>query len=253
MRLRSRLYFIVLQGLHLIPTRLRECVPKMDRVRVNSTSQTQQWRVQTQGISMKLLMRPSPCCECSSSNLKRPSYGVCRRGFTCKESQDPVLNIVIFQPDYQFTDQHRYEIHSSVFLYKTHASGAIPQSRYGHTISLIQRFITLLQTIAINETHVASRYARLLHHLWFQRPHSLPEDPIPDKSGTRPDEDDAFGAVGGPIGDGIYGESLFDDVALGLDALEGVEGMDGLFAMPSAFPYDLSMFLRQADGGVPPL
>lgn len=149
--------------------------------------------------------------------------------------------------------QHRYEIHSSVFLYKAHASGAIPQSRYGYTISLIQRFITLLQTIAINETHVASRYARLLHHLWFQRPHSPPEDPVPDRSGIRPDEDAAFGAVGGSIGDGIYGESLFDDVALGLDALEGVDGMDGLFAMPSAFPYDLSMFLRQAEGGVPPL
>ncbi len=133
-------------------------------------------------------------------------------------------------------------------MYKAHASGAIPESRYGHTISLIQRFITLLQTIAINENHVASRYARLLHHLWFQLPPSPPEEARPDKCGMRPEPDNPFGTVDAPIVDASYGASLLEDIGLGPDALEGAEWMDGFFAMPPAFPYDLSMFLKQAEG-----
>lgn len=165
------------------------------------------------------------------------------------QSPFPVQNIVTVQPWYanQLT-HHSYEIHSSVFLYKAHASGAIPESRYGHTISLIQRFITLLQTIAINENHVASRYARLLHHLWFQLPPSPPEEARPDKCGMRPEPDNPFGTVDAPIVDASYGASLLEDIGLGPDALEGAEWMDGFFAMPPAFPYDLSMFLKQAEG-----
>lgn len=164
----------------------------------------------------------------------RPSYGVCRRGFTCKTPS-------IIQYWYNGPTQYSYEIHSAVFLYKAHASGAIPQSRYEHTISLIQSFITVLQTAAINENHIASRYARLLHDLWFHHPHSPPEDQIPDSSGIRSNADTPFGAIDGPIVDASHGASLLEDIGVGSDALEGAEWMDGLFSMPPAFPYDLSM------------
>lgn len=150
---------------------------------------------------------------------------------------------------YSSTDQkHSYEIHSSVFLYKAHASGAISPSRYTHTTTLIQRFITLLQTIAIDEQHIASRYARLLHQLWFQRPHSATGPSASEKSGVGLEARDALGTVGGFGADGSYGASVVDEVGLGLEAFEGMEGMDGFFAMPPVFPYDLSMFFRQVEG-----
>jgi hypothetical protein len=58
---------------------------------------------------------------------------------------------------------------------------------------------------------------------------------------------DALGAGAGLNVDvGFGGEgirSLFDDGEFGLDYFEG-EGMDGVFAMPPVFPYDLSVFFR---------
>lgn len=180
---------------------------------------------------------------------------VCLRDFACKSISSCSQKISVSR--YSFTyklAQNSYEIHSSVFLYKAHASGAIPQSRYAHTISLIQRFIAILQTIAINEQHITSRYARLLHQLWFQRPHSGLEHAVLDKTGNRQDADEAFAADDGSLLDPGYGTSLFDDVGFGMDTLDGMEAVDGFFAMPPAFSYDLSMFLRPMEaGGLPAL
>ncbi|KAJ5370536.1 uncharacterized protein N7496_006628 [Penicillium cataractarum] len=144
-----------------------------------------------------------------------------------------------------------YEIHSSVFLYKAHSTGAIAPSRYTQTTTLIQRFITLLQTIAIDDQHIASRYARLLHQLWFQRPRAdtATEHAAADKPGLGVEARDALGVGGGgvglDVGSGFGGGSLslFEDAGIGLESFEG-EGMEGFFVMPPVFPYDLSGVFR---------
>lgn len=48
----------------------------------------------------------------------------------------------------------RYEIHSSVFLFKAHVSGAIPPDRYNQTTTLITRFSTHLKSVTPDETHI---------------------------------------------------------------------------------------------------
>ncbi|KAJ5098770.1 hypothetical protein N7532_005771 [Penicillium argentinense] len=159
-----------------------------------------------------------------------------------------------------------YEIHSSVFLYKVHASGAIPTGRYPQTTSLIARFITHLTTISSDEKHLSTRYARLLHRLWFR-----PEQPAPECS------NDASGSGLGaadpsyhthaslasyqhpgstlasihlslihgptvPAGSNDGGAGILDE--LSLEPFDCMETMDGFFAMPPVFPYDLSVFFN---------
>ncbi|KAJ5995341.1 hypothetical protein N7481_002318 [Penicillium waksmanii] len=156
-----------------------------------------------------------------------------------------------------------YEIHSSVFLFKAHASGAIPQARYAETKSLITRFITHLQSVTPDETHISTRHARLLQRLWFQ---SVPENNAQDdEPGSLTQNSIAGGAVdGGEAGGGgilpfpnlnpgsqgpdfstgVGGINLNMLDEIGLETFDYVDAVDGFLAMPPVFPYDLSMFFN---------
>ncbi|KAI1288981.1 hypothetical protein F5Y03DRAFT_388940 [Xylaria venustula] len=62
-----------------------------------------------------------------------------------------------------------YTIHSAVFLFKAHTSGAISPTNASQTITLARRFISTLVTAASDSSHIAARYARLLQRLQFQK------------------------------------------------------------------------------------
>lgn len=63
-----------------------------------------------------------------------------------------------------------YEMHSAVFLYKAHTSGALSSGTHAESTALMRRFIAVLRTAAGTDTdHVASKYAGLLWGLWFER------------------------------------------------------------------------------------
>lgn len=140
---------------------------------------------------------------------------------------------------------HRYEIHSSVFLYKATVSGAISQGKHARTKTLIRRFISVLSQAAGDENHIASRYANLLHRLWFQSP-SLSQDET--TGGTT-------GSGGGPLHDASTGfqsissngdtagpqVAAFDD--MGIQMFDYTDPMEGLFAMPSAFSWDQPLYM----------
>ncbi|KAJ6036390.1 hypothetical protein N7540_000669 [Penicillium herquei] len=183
------------------------------------------------------------------------------------EDFDPVKHLR-FLPDRFYL----YEIHASVFLFKSHLSGAISPARYREAKKLMHRFITVLTQVSANENHahIASRYAKLLQRLWFRREEQNSNDACAgpqvsvergDQYGQRAtemnastrvgvDSDFSTDLAGGPqsfmdvdvYGIGSHG-SAFDYV--GLEGLDGVEGLDGLLAMPPVFPYDLSLFFNE--------
>lgn len=105
---------------------------------------------------------------------------------------------------------------------------------------MIQRFIRLLTEIAVDENHIASRYAKLLQGLWFHRSSSATENCNVD--GVNADFA-ADPALGPPLfgADASQGP-VFDDV--GLELFDGVDTIDGFFAVPPVFPYDLSVFFN---------
>ncbi|KAJ5691148.1 hypothetical protein N7488_011883 [Penicillium malachiteum] len=180
------------------------------------------------------------------------------------EDFDPVKHLR-FLPDRFYL----YEIHSSVFLFKSHLSGAISPARYQETKKLMHRFISVLTQVSVDENHahIASRYAKLLQRLWFHREEQASnnagtgvEKGICDQNGQRSaemnastsagvDSDISTDLAGGPrsfMDADVYGigtQGLAFDYA-GLEGLDGVEGLDGLLAMPPVFPYDLSLFLN---------
>ena len=105
---------------------------------------------------------------------------------------------------------------------------------------MIQQFIRLLTKIAVDESHIASRYAKLLQRLWFHRGGSTTENCNVDGVNADFAADPALGpplfcaeASQGPV---------FDDV--GLELFDGVDTIDGFFAVPPVFPYDLSVFFN---------
>ncbi|KAF4993445.1 hypothetical protein FDECE_13395 [Fusarium decemcellulare] len=139
-----------------------------------------------------------------------------------------------------------YEIHSSVFLYKAHACGAISSGKHVHTASLMERFISVLKVAAVDENHIAARYARLLDRLWFRRAlntmannNADTTDPGLRNSGVI----DTLSALADVNGVQI---PLFDD--LGLQPFDCTDTMDGLFAMPSVISWDPSSFLNAMPG-----
>ncbi|KAJ5713940.1 uncharacterized protein N7483_011121 [Penicillium malachiteum] len=89
------------------------------------------------------------------------------------EDFDPVRDLR-FMPDRFYL----YEIHSSVFLFKSHLSGAVSPARYQETKKLMRRFINVLAQVSANENHahIASRYAKLLQRLWFHREEQSPDN-----------------------------------------------------------------------------
>jgi hypothetical protein len=137
----------------------------------------------------------------------------------------------------------RYEIHSSVFLYKAHACGAISSGKHVHTASLMERFISVLKTAAVDESHIAARYARLLDRLWFRRAHRLAS--VDDSQSSNPELRNPGVVVDtlSTLADLNGGQMpFFDD--LGLQPFDCTDTMDGLFAMPSVVSWDPSSFLN---------
>lgn len=106
----------------------------------------------------------------------------------------------------------------------------------------MERFLSRLHTITTDENHLASRYARLLHGLWFQRAENSAAENSDPKPGASNSNDVVaplnldFGAAGQGQ------ESVFDE--MGLDAFNEIDSLDGFLAMPPVFPYDLSMFFQ---------
>lgn len=88
----------------------------------------------------------------------------------------------------------------------------------------MRRFIAALAAAAVDESHIASRYARLLHRLWFPRPD--PADEAPTGRDPGPAELSAVSLGGWPA-----------PVDEPVPPLDGVE-IDDLFAMLPVFPWD---------------
>jgi len=155
----------------------------------------------------------------------------------------------------------RYEIHSSVFLFKAHSSGAIPSVRYPQTTALITRFLSHLQSITPDESHISTRYSWLLQRLWFRSEQSAPEfseaiNVLPNasqNSGLCPETGVSEKLPGGNFNVnpgintwsvfGVGGGNLLD---FSIDSLDDLT-LDGFLAIPPVFPYDLSAFLMGSD------
>ncbi|KAL0940076.1 uncharacterized protein CTRU02_206686 [Colletotrichum truncatum] len=136
-----------------------------------------------------------------------------------------------------------YEIHSAVFLYKAHAAGAISSGKHAQTATLMRRFISVLEAAATDIDHIAAKYSKLLNGLWFHR-----TEPGANKrnsnDGTHPDELQEANNLH-PFSDGANEPDpshlpSFDEI--GLQPLDWIESVEGLFSMPAAFPWDQPIF-----------
>ena len=133
----------------------------------------------------------------------------------------------------------RYEIHSAVFLYKAHAVGAVRPERHAQLKALMRKFISVFMAAAVDENHIASRYAELLERLWFRRSKSpatgnhgdteCPERETRDAGITNP-----LGMIGPDVG---VGQLLWCD-DIGLQPFDYTDNIDALFAMPLVLPSD---------------
>ncbi|KAI8151552.1 Cholesterol 7-alpha-monooxygenase [Colletotrichum sp. SAR 10_70] len=83
-----------------------------------------------------------------------------------------------------------YEIHSSVFLYKAHASGAVSSGKHAQTANLMRRFIGVLEIAATDADHIAAKYAKLLNGLWFHRSDSSADATRKRNSGSNVHSDE---------------------------------------------------------------
>ncbi|KAM0342941.1 hypothetical protein ACHAPU_009059 [Fusarium lateritium] len=135
-----------------------------------------------------------------------------------------------------------YEIHSSVFLYKAHACGAISSGKHAHVTSLMGSFISVLKAAAVDENHIAASYARLLDRLWFKRAHgsSMNNDNMDNSTGLDLENSgmaDTFLTIG--TDDSLVQVPFFDDFGFQPDC---TDVMDGLFAMPLVTSWDPTAF-----------
>ena len=139
-----------------------------------------------------------------------------------------------------------YEIHSSVFLFKAHASGAISSGRYAQTISLVRSFITFLSAAAVDENHTASKYAKLLERLWFHRPDTALLGVENMENVNLDQRNPGHIDPSSMLGLDLDGSQIpfFEDI--GLPSFDCADTMDGLFAMPPVFGWDQSNFLDGA-------
>ncbi|KAI8262806.1 Cholesterol 7-alpha-monooxygenase [Colletotrichum sp. SAR11_239] len=83
-----------------------------------------------------------------------------------------------------------YEIHSAVFLYKAHASGAVSSGKHAQTANLMRRFIGVLEIAATDADHIAAKYAKLLNGLWFHRSDSSADATRKRNSGSNAHSDE---------------------------------------------------------------
>jgi hypothetical protein len=107
----------------------------------------------------------------------------------------------------------------------------------------MERFISVLATVSSDKNHIASRYARLLHRLWFQRPYSPTVGAYaPDDTGVDPQAPGMIDPL--PINTGVSPTQwgIFNE--FGPEGVSFTDTMDGFFVMPPVFPYDVSMFFN---------
>ncbi|KAL3295560.1 transcriptional activator [Colletotrichum asianum] len=135
-----------------------------------------------------------------------------------------------------------YEIHSSVFLYKAHASGAVSSGKHAQTANLMRRFIGVLEIAATDADHIAAKYAKLLNGLWFHRSDSSADATRKRNSGSNIHSDEfqevnAVQTYSNEVDDADSNHlPSFDEI--GLQPLDWIESVEGLFSMPAAFPWD---------------
>ncbi|KAF6833231.1 hypothetical protein CMUS01_06637 [Colletotrichum musicola] len=133
-----------------------------------------------------------------------------------------------------------YEIHSAVFLFKAHASGAISSEKHAQTAALMRRFINVLDTAATGADHIAAKYAKLLNGLWFHTTRQRnPNNIARSNEGIQ----EAHPPQAFPDGSEDADPSRlpsFDEI--GLQPLDWMESVEGLFSMPAAFPWDPPIF-----------
>ncbi|KXH52187.1 hypothetical protein CNYM01_00518 [Colletotrichum nymphaeae SA-01] len=140
-----------------------------------------------------------------------------------------------------------YEIHSAVFLYKAHAAGAISSGKHAQTASLMRRFVGVLEIAATDTDHIASKYAKLLNGLWFHKGGARGDATRSRGSEERVQSDEVgnlndFNQVDGDDENDDDTSHLpsFDEI--GLQPLDWIESVEGLFSMPAAFPWDQSIY-----------
>ncbi|KAF3800095.1 hypothetical protein GCG54_00015474 [Colletotrichum gloeosporioides] len=139
-----------------------------------------------------------------------------------------------------------YEIHSSVFLYKAHASGAVSSGKHAQTANLMRRFIGVLEIAATDADHIAAKYAKLLNGLWFHRSDSSADATRKHNSGSNShsnelQEANAVQTYTNEVNDADSNHlPSFDEI--GLQPLDWIESVEGLFSMPAAFPWDQPIF-----------
>lgn len=135
----------------------------------------------------------------------------------------------------------RYEIHSAVFLYKAHLSGAMSSGKYAQTSSLVRRFIALLEAAATDKSHIACNYAKLLNGLYFSRTTTRASgrpNGISDVEASFHDNEVADPLATLASEAGMNQMSFFD--GMGLQPFDCTDPADGLFSIPTAFPWDQS-------------
>ncbi|KAH8893977.1 hypothetical protein GQ53DRAFT_805380 [Thozetella sp. PMI_491] len=133
-----------------------------------------------------------------------------------------------------------YEVHSAVFLYKAHASGALSSEMHARASGLMRQFIDVLTAASVDSDHIASKYARLLQGLWFQQPTSSAlNGNLRELGASETCVDDAFAATAAAHTASDQ-STLFEDV--GLWQFDYANPVDGWFSMPAVFPWDQSFF-----------
>ncbi|VUC29278.1 unnamed protein product [Clonostachys rosea] len=133
-----------------------------------------------------------------------------------------------------------YEIHSSVFLYKAHAVGAIPTEKFSEMTELMCRFITTLKNAAMDDGHIASKFARLLERLWFRRANTS----APGSHSQSAVVNDRLNGtdISGLMGSDLAGGQILQYDELVLPEFDCTDPIDALFAMPPVFPMDQAGF-----------
>ncbi|KAK6223987.1 hypothetical protein LQW54_000133 [Pestalotiopsis sp. IQ-011] len=63
-----------------------------------------------------------------------------------------------------------YEIHSAVFIFKARVAGAISNDNHERLVEMMRRFVSSLDRATTGDSHIASRYSKLLQRLWFEKP-----------------------------------------------------------------------------------
>lgn len=66
---------------------------------------------------------------------------------------------------------HRYTVYAAVFLFKAGTFGALLRNESSEITNLARQFIAVLEEAAINDCHIARRFASLLKCMWLSDRH----------------------------------------------------------------------------------